>query len=79
MTDSDSDGAIKLFIEAIDIYESEEKHIYIADTWRNCLAIMLRYRPWPLVFHVLAFPRLPRVMPRLEERASAFSSGSDDV
>ena len=42
MTDKDSEAAIKLFIEAIDIYEGEDKHIYIADTWRSCLAIMLR-------------------------------------
>ena len=45
MTDTDSDGAIKLFIEAIEIYEGEEKHIFIADTWRNCLALMLKCSP----------------------------------
>eukprot|EP00285_Hemiselmis_virescens_P015478 CAMPEP_0173393024 /NCGR_PEP_ID=MMETSP1356-20130122/21867_1 /TAXON_ID=77927 ORGANISM="Hemiselmis virescens, Strain PCC157" /NCGR_SAMPLE_ID=MMETSP1356 /ASSEMBLY_ACC=CAM_ASM_000847 /LENGTH=295 /DNA_ID=CAMNT_0014350973 /DNA_START=268 /DNA_END=1152 /DNA_ORIENTATION=+ len=41
-TETNPDGSIKLFLQAIDLYEGADKHIFIADTWRNCLSLMLK-------------------------------------
>lgn len=38
----DADAAIQNYLDVITLYEENEKHIYIADTWRAVLGLLLR-------------------------------------
>mmetsp|Transcript_31275 Transcript_31275/g.100325 ORF Transcript_31275/g.100325 Transcript_31275/m.100325 type:complete len:241 (-) Transcript_31275:569-1291(-) len=44
IAEDDVDNAIKLYLESMSIYEDEEKHIFIGDSWRACLGLMMRHR-----------------------------------
>mmetsp|Transcript_3645 Transcript_3645/g.9016 ORF Transcript_3645/g.9016 Transcript_3645/m.9016 type:complete len:321 (-) Transcript_3645:200-1162(-) len=44
IAEDDVDSAIKLYLESMSIYEDEEKHIFIGDSWRACLGLMMRHR-----------------------------------
>jgi len=44
VSDEDVDQAIIYYLDAIEQYVSEEKHIFVGDTWRTCLNLMVRNR-----------------------------------
>mmetsp|Transcript_32884 Transcript_32884/g.82966 ORF Transcript_32884/g.82966 Transcript_32884/m.82966 type:complete len:310 (-) Transcript_32884:158-1087(-) len=64
-TDTDPDGSIKLFIEAIELYEGADKHIFIADTWRSCLSLMLKNQKMDSAIQLLE--KMQRIFVKLEQ------------
>jgi hypothetical protein len=42
LAEEDPDRAVAAYLDAITIFEDEEKHIFISDAWRACLSLMLR-------------------------------------
>eukprot|EP00960_Hanusia_phi_P047833 758615-Hanusia_phi.AAC.3 len=53
IAEDDVDSAIKLYLESMSIYEDEEKHIFIGDSWRACTPnplLFVRQQPETYVF-----------------------------